>query len=50
MPTLTSVAVAFSGGWGTWKPLWMCGPTLAGSTVGIVGFGRIGQYCFYIFF
>ncbi|XP_078366111.1 glyoxylate reductase/hydroxypyruvate reductase-like [Oculina patagonica] len=31
-----------NGGWGTWKPLWMCGPTLKGSTVGIVGFGRIG--------
>lgn len=31
-----------NGGWGTWKPLWMCGPTLTASTVGIVGFGRIG--------
>ena len=26
-----------SGGWGTWSPLWMCGPGLLGSTVGIVG-------------
>ena len=31
-----------SGAWGTWTPLWMCGPTLTGSTVGIVGLGRIG--------
>lgn len=23
--------------------MWMCGPSLKGSTVGIVGFGRIGQ-------
>uniref|UniRef100_A0A224XSU9 Glyoxylate reductase/hydroxypyruvate reductase n=1 Tax=Panstrongylus lignarius TaxID=156445 RepID=A0A224XSU9_9HEMI len=26
-----------------WAPVWMCGPGLKGSTVGIVGFGRIGQ-------
>ncbi|CAB0011768.1 unnamed protein product [Nesidiocoris tenuis] len=26
-----------------WAPLWMCGPALKGSTVGIFGFGRIGQ-------
>ncbi|XP_078659447.1 glyoxylate reductase/hydroxypyruvate reductase-like [Branchiostoma floridae x Branchiostoma belcheri] len=31
-----------SGGWGTWIPLWMCGSGLSGSTVGIVGLGRIG--------
>ncbi|XP_075787361.1 glyoxylate reductase/hydroxypyruvate reductase-like isoform X2 [Pelodiscus sinensis] len=31
-----------SGGWGTWKPLWMCGAGLADSTVGILGLGRIG--------
>ncbi|XP_071953468.1 glyoxylate reductase/hydroxypyruvate reductase-like isoform X2 [Antedon mediterranea] len=31
-----------SGGWGTWKPYWMCGLGLSGSTVGIVGLGRIG--------
>ncbi|XP_073992675.1 glyoxylate reductase/hydroxypyruvate reductase-like isoform X2 [Rhodnius prolixus] len=32
---------------GEWKyacsPVWMCGPGLKGSTVGVVGFGRIGQ-------
>ena len=31
-----------TGKWGTWAPLWLCGPTLTGSTVGIVGMGRIG--------
>ena len=34
---------AVSGGqWGPWKPTWMCGSGLDGSTVGIVGLGRIG--------
>jgi len=32
-----------SGGWSSWSPLWLCGPALRGSTVGIVGLGRIGQ-------
>lgn len=32
-----------NGTWGTWQPLWLCGPGLEGSTVGIVGFGRIGS-------
>jgi glyoxylate/hydroxypyruvate reductase len=32
-----------SGEWSTWSPLWMCGRGLAGSTVGIVGLGRIGK-------
>lgn len=32
-----------SGGWAAWSPSWMCGQGLAGSVVGIVGFGRIGQ-------
>ncbi|NXE71465.1 GRHPR reductase, partial [Calcarius ornatus] len=32
-----------SGGWTTWKPLWMCGHGLSDSTVGIIGLGRIGQ-------
>lgn len=26
-----------------WTPTWMCGRGLSGSTVGLVGFGRIGQ-------
>lgn len=39
---IEAAAEVKNGGWGTWKPLWMCGPTLMGSTVGIVGFGRIG--------
>lgn len=33
---------AQNGGWGTWKPTWLCGPSLLGSTVGVVGLGRIG--------
>ncbi|XP_024139992.1 glyoxylate reductase/hydroxypyruvate reductase [Oryzias melastigma] len=32
-----------SGGWSSWKPLWLCGYGLSGSTVGIVGLGRIGM-------
>lgn len=32
-----------NGEWGTWKPLWLCGAGLDGSTVGIVGMGRIGN-------
>lgn len=32
-----------SGGWTSWKPLWMCGYGLSESTVGIVGLGRIGE-------
>ncbi|KAF0037451.1 hypothetical protein F2P81_010325 [Scophthalmus maximus] len=31
-----------SGGWGTWRTLWLCGYELANSTVGIFGLGRIG--------
>lgn len=34
---------ARNGGWKAWSPFWMCGPGLSGATVGIVGFGRIGQ-------
>ncbi|XP_061883236.1 glyoxylate reductase/hydroxypyruvate reductase b [Entelurus aequoreus] len=33
---------AKTGGWGTWRTLWLCGHELAGSTVGILGLGRIG--------
>lgn len=33
----------YNGGWQSWAPSWMCGPGVKGSTMGIVGFGRIGQ-------
>ncbi|CAL8351187.1 unnamed protein product [Boreogadus saida] len=33
---------AKTGGWGTWRTLWLCGHELANSTVGIFGLGRIG--------
>nr|AFM87119.1 glyoxylate reductase/hydroxypyruvate reductase [Callorhinchus milii] len=39
---MEAVAEAKNGGWGTWKPLWLCGYGLSNSTVGIVGLGRIG--------
>ncbi|XP_076168185.1 glyoxylate reductase/hydroxypyruvate reductase-like isoform X2 [Ptiloglossa arizonensis] len=32
----------YKGEWKAWAPTWMCGPGLFGSTVGIVGLGRIG--------
>lgn len=32
-----------TGGWSSWSPGWMCGQSIKNSTVGIVGFGRIGQ-------
>ncbi|XP_075889136.1 glyoxylate reductase/hydroxypyruvate reductase isoform X1 [Nelusetta ayraudi] len=32
-----------NGGWSSWKPLWLCGYGLSGSTVGVVGLGRIGM-------
>lgn len=32
-----------NGGWKSWSPLYMCGPSIKNSTVGIVGFGRIAQ-------
>lgn len=31
------------GAWSTWKPEWMAGYDLYGSTVGIIGLGRIGS-------
>ncbi|XP_045500313.1 glyoxylate reductase/hydroxypyruvate reductase-like [Colias croceus] len=34
---------AKTGGWANWSLTWMTGPGLTGTTVGIVGFGRIGQ-------
>ncbi|EFA07810.1 C-terminal-binding protein-like Protein [Tribolium castaneum] len=40
---LEANAEARTGGWKAWAPFWMCGPGLGGATVGIVGFGRIGQ-------
>uniref|UniRef100_A0A7M4F092 Glyoxylate reductase/hydroxypyruvate reductase n=1 Tax=Crocodylus porosus TaxID=8502 RepID=A0A7M4F092_CROPO len=39
---LEAAEKAKTGGWGTWKPLWMCGHGLTDSTVGILGLGRIG--------
>ena len=39
-PRVTSYS---SGGWSTWKPLWLCGYGLSGSTVGVIGLGRIGR-------
>ncbi|XP_015597487.1 glyoxylate reductase/hydroxypyruvate reductase-like isoform X2 [Cephus cinctus] len=35
-------AAMLRGEWTAWSPTWMCGPGLKGSTVGIVGLGRIG--------
>ncbi|XP_039668846.1 glyoxylate reductase/hydroxypyruvate reductase isoform X1 [Perca fluviatilis] len=32
-----------NGGWSSWKPLWLCGYGLSGSTVGVIGLGRIGM-------
>lgn len=37
-----ATAAVGSGAWGPWKPEWMCGPDVHGSTVGIIGLGRIG--------
>ncbi|XP_074850629.1 glyoxylate reductase/hydroxypyruvate reductase isoform X1 [Carettochelys insculpta] len=39
---LEAVEEVKNGGWTSWKPLWMCGYGLSGSTVGIIGLGRIG--------
>ena len=32
-----------AGRWKTWGPLLLLGPDVHGATIGIVGFGRIGQ-------
>lgn len=36
-----------SGGWSSWKPLWLCGYGLSGSTVGVIGLGRIGKFIYF---
>lgn len=37
-----AMAAVKEGAWGPWQPTWMTGIDLYGSTVGIVGLGRIG--------
>lgn len=32
-----------NGGWKSWEPMYMCGPAIRDTTIGIVGFGRIAQ-------
>jgi lactate dehydrogenase-like 2-hydroxyacid dehydrogenase len=36
------VAAVKEGAWDTWKPMWLTGQDIYGSTLGIVGLGRIG--------
>jgi len=38
-----SVHAVKDGSWATWKPFWMCGPSIAEANVGLFGFGRLGQ-------
>ncbi|HMN30153.1 MAG TPA: NAD(P)-dependent oxidoreductase, partial [Caldilineaceae bacterium] len=38
-----AAAAVKDGTWSTWKPEWMTGYDLFGSTVGIIGLGRIGE-------
>ena len=38
-----STGSSATGTWKTWDPLLLLGPDVHGSTIGIVGFGRIGQ-------
>ncbi len=38
-----AAAAVRNGEWSTWKPEWMAGYDLFGSTVGIIGLGRIGS-------
>ena len=37
-----AAAAVRSGAWSSWKPFWMTGKRVHGTTVGIVGLGRIG--------
>ncbi|XP_043265355.1 glyoxylate reductase/hydroxypyruvate reductase-like [Colletes gigas] len=39
---LESNRAIYKGEWKAWAPTWMCGPGLSGSTIGVVGLGRIG--------
>ena len=38
-----ALAAAKNGNWTSWKPYWLAGRDLSHSTVGIIGFGRIGE-------
>ncbi|TMS39023.1 hypothetical protein L596_005620 [Steinernema carpocapsae] len=38
-----SINEAKTGGWSEWKPYWLCGKDIRGSTIGIFGMGRIGK-------
>ncbi|XP_041653614.1 glyoxylate reductase/hydroxypyruvate reductase [Cheilinus undulatus] len=40
---LEGVEAVKNGGWTSWKPLMLCGYGLSGSTVGVIGLGRIGM-------
>lgn len=33
----------YNGGWKSWAPSWMCGPGLKDKTLGLFGYGRIGN-------
>jgi lactate dehydrogenase-like 2-hydroxyacid dehydrogenase len=37
-----AITTVKDGSWGAWRPMWMTGSDVYGSTVGIVGLGRIG--------
>lgn len=38
-----ALAAVRDGAWGAWQPEWLVGSDVGGSTVGIIGMGRIGQ-------